>query len=121
MFERSENPEGSRWNPPNKKGGPLGPPFCIGSPLDPGICREYRDFKLGCKEIRPATPPPIILQGKENGGDAPGDSEDFPPARPARAADETTADDARVAREGRSAEFRAAWHEEHGTAAKPRR
>ena len=42
-------------------------------------------------------------------------------ARPARAADETTADDARVAREGRSAEFRAAWHEEHGTAAKPRR
>ena len=31
-----------------------------------------------------------------------------------------TADDARVAREGRSAEFRASWHEEHGTAAKPR-
>jgi hypothetical protein len=40
--------------------------------------------------------------------------------RPAKPAAETTADDARVAREGRSAEFRAAWHEEHGTAAKPR-
>lgn len=43
-----------------------------------------------------------------------------PTARPARPVAETTADDARVAREGRSAEFRAAWHEDHGTAAKPR-
>jgi hypothetical protein len=40
--------------------------------------------------------------------------------RPAKPAAETTADDARVAREAKSAEFRAAWHEEHGTAAKPR-
>ena len=40
--------------------------------------------------------------------------------RPAKPAAETTADDARVAREGRSAEFRASWHEEHNTAAKPR-
>lgn len=40
--------------------------------------------------------------------------------RPARPVAETTADDARVAREAHSAEFRASWHEEHGTAAKPR-
>jgi len=41
-------------------------------------------------------------------------------ARPAKPATEATADDAKVAREGRSAEFRASWHEEHNTAAKPR-
>lgn len=40
--------------------------------------------------------------------------------RPLITAPEVTADDARVAREARSAEFRAAWHEEHATAAKPR-
>ncbi len=40
--------------------------------------------------------------------------------RSAKPAVETTADDAKVARKGRSAEFRASWHEEHGTAAKPR-
>ena len=40
--------------------------------------------------------------------------------RPAKPAAETTADDAKVAREARSAEFRASWHEEHNTAAKPR-
>ncbi len=43
-----------------------------------------------------------------------------PTARPAKPAAEITADDARVAREAREAEFRAAWHEEHGTGAKPR-
>lgn len=43
-----------------------------------------------------------------------------PTARPAKPSAEITADDARVAREGRSAEFRASWHEEKGTAAKPR-
>ncbi len=43
-----------------------------------------------------------------------------PTARPAKPAAEITADDAKVARKGRSAEFRASWHEEHGTAAKPR-
>ncbi len=43
-----------------------------------------------------------------------------PSTRPAKPAAETTADDAKVAREARSAEFRASWHEEHGTAAKAR-
>jgi hypothetical protein len=43
-----------------------------------------------------------------------------PTARPAKPAAEITADDAKVARKGRSAEFRASWHEEHGTAAKAR-
>ncbi len=33
---------------------------------------------------------------------------------------EATADDAKVARAAREAEFRARWHEEHGTGAKPR-
>ena len=41
------------------------------------------------------------------------------PAPAAEAAPAPKAD-AKVARKGRSAEFRASWHEEHGTAAKPR-